>query len=182
MRIVDDKRLRSMPQASMAFTALGQALAAEGSPGAAMESLEEGLILCRFQPEQGPWSMLHHLLATAWVAVTSGRLAQAQELTDAAAERVARFPDGMAMMASRLDAIQGALRERLAESGRAVPLTARELDVLRLLQGSLSLHEIGRELFLSANTVKTHTHAVYRKLGAHSRAEAVRLARESRLI
>ena len=92
------------------------------------------------------------------------------------------IPDGMGMMASRLDAIQVALRERLAESGLAAPLTARELDVLRLLQGSLSLHDIGRELFLSANTVKTHTNAVYRKLGAHSRAEAVRLARESRLI
>ena len=182
MQIVDDKRLRSMPHASLAFTALGQAQAAEGSLETALETLEEGLILRRYQPEQGPWSVLHHLLATARVAVASGRLAQAQELADSAAERVARFPDGMEMMTSRLDAIQAALRERLAESGLAAPLTSRELDVLRLLQGSLSLHDIGRELFLSANTVKTHTNAVYRKLGAHSRAEAVRLARESRLI
>ena len=62
MQIVDDKRLRSMPQVSMAFTALGQAQAAEGSLEAAMESLEEGLILRRRQPEQGPWGVLHHLL------------------------------------------------------------------------------------------------------------------------
>jgi len=182
MRIVDEKRLRSMPHASLAFTALGQAQAADGNLEAAMDSLEEGLLLRRPQPEQGPWSVLHHLLATARVAIASGRLAQAQELADAAAERVTRFPDGMGEMASRLDAIQGALRERLTEPDLEAPLTGRELDVLRLLQGSLSLHDIGRELFLSANTVKTHTNAVYRKLGAHSRAEAVRLARESRLI
>ena len=182
MQLVDDKRLRSMPQLSLAFTALGQAQAAEGSLDAAMETLEEGLILRQRQPEQGPWGVLHHLLGTARVAVAAGRLAQAQELADAAAERVARFPDGMAAMASRLEAVQGALRARLDESELGDPLTVRELDVLRLLQGSLSLHDIGRELFLSANTVKTHTNAIYRKLGAHSRAEAVRLARESQLI
>ncbi len=182
MQLVDDKRLRSMPQLSVAFTALGQVQAAEGSLDAAMESLEEGLILRQRQPEQGPWGVLHHLLGTARVAVAAGRLAQAQELADAAAQRVARFPDGMAAMASRLEAVQGALRARLNDSELGDPLTVRELDVLRLLQGSLSLHDIGRELFLSANTVKTHTNAIYRKLGAHSRAEAVRLARESKLI
>ena len=182
MKIVDDKRLRSMPQLSMAFTALGQAQAAEGSLEAAMESLEEGLILRRRQPEQGPWGVLHHLLGTARVAVAAGRLAQAQELADAAAERMARFPDGMGPMTSRLEAVQGALRARLGDSELGDPLTGRELDVLRLLQGSLSLHDIGRELFLSTNTVKTHTNAIYRKLGAHSRAEAVRVAHESQLI
>ena len=58
----------------------------------------------------------------------------------------------------------------------------RELDVLRLLQGSLSLGDIARELFLSTNTVKTHAHAIYRKLDAHSRDEAVRAARRNQLI
>ena len=62
------------------------------------------------------------------------------------------------------------------------PLTERELDVLRMLQGSLSLHEIAVELYLSANTVKSHARAVYRKLGAHSRADAVRVARERSLV
>ncbi|MCY4727431.1 helix-turn-helix transcriptional regulator [Nocardioides sp. STR2] len=62
------------------------------------------------------------------------------------------------------------------------PLTERELDVLRLLQGSMSLHEISVELYLSPNTVKSHARAVYRKLGAHSRADAVRRARHLTLI
>jgi len=45
--------------------------------------------------------------------------------------------------------------------------------VLRMLGGTLSLREIGNELYVSANTVKTHTQAIYRKLGVSSRREAV---------
>ncbi len=36
--------------------------------------------------------------------------------------------------------------------------------------------EVGEELGLSASTVRTHTHAIYRKLGVHSRTEVVRAA------
>jgi LuxR family maltose regulon positive regulatory protein len=48
-----------------------------------------------------------------------------------------------------------------------------ELTVLRLLGSELSAREIGGKLFLSPNTVRTHTRAIYRKLGVNSRAEAV---------
>ena len=68
---------------------------------------------------------------------------------------------------------------------RAVPgeeRTGREIDILRLLEGALSLQEIAAELYLSANTVKTHSRAVYRKLGVHSRAEAVLVGRQQGLV
>ena len=61
-------------------------------------------------------------------------------------------------------------------------LTERETDVLRLLQGSLSLNEIASDLYVSHNTVKTHTSALYRKLGASSRAEAVQIGRSRQLV
>ena len=48
-----------------------------------------------------------------------------------------------------------------------------ELAVLRLLASELSARDIGGELFLSANTIRTHTRAIYRKLGVNSRADAV---------
>jgi DNA-binding NarL/FixJ family response regulator len=48
-----------------------------------------------------------------------------------------------------------------------------ELAVLRGLAAGLSRREIGNELYISLNTVKTHTRALYRKLGATSQAEAV---------
>jgi len=60
----------------------------------------------------------------------------------------------------------------------ADPLTEREAAVLRLLGGTLSLREIGRELNLSKNTIKTHTRAIYRKLGVSTRHEAVAKGRE----
>jgi DNA-binding CsgD family transcriptional regulator len=57
------------------------------------------------------------------------------------------------------------------------PLTDSEARVLRYLPTHLGAPEIAAELYVSANTVKTHLRHVYRKLGAHSRQEAVQRAR-----
>jgi LuxR family maltose regulon positive regulatory protein len=64
----------------------------------------------------------------------------------------------------------------------AEPLTERELAVLRLLATRLSNREIGRQLYVSINTVRSHIQAIYRKLGVATRAEAVDLARELGLL
>jgi LuxR family maltose regulon positive regulatory protein len=57
-------------------------------------------------------------------------------------------------------------------------LSARELDVLRLLRSELSGPEIARELLVSLNTMRTHTKNIYTKLGVTNRREAVRRAAE----
>jgi LuxR family transcriptional regulator, maltose regulon positive regulatory protein len=57
------------------------------------------------------------------------------------------------------------------------PLTGSETRVLRYLPTHLTAHEIADELFLSVNTVCTHTRHLYAKLGVHSRHEAVDCAR-----
>jgi LuxR family maltose regulon positive regulatory protein len=57
-------------------------------------------------------------------------------------------------------------------------MSGRELAVLRLLPSELSQREIGHELYISVNTVKTHTKDILRKLDARSRSEAVERARE----
>jgi LuxR family maltose regulon positive regulatory protein len=62
------------------------------------------------------------------------------------------------------------------------PLTDREVGVLRLLRGSLSIREIGQTLNVSQNTVKTHTSAIYRKLGVSSRHDAIRRGRDMDLL
>ncbi len=59
----------------------------------------------------------------------------------------------------------------------AEPLTVSETRVLRYLPTHMAAPEIAAELFLSANTVKTHLRHLYRKLGAHNRREAVQRAR-----
>jgi LuxR family maltose regulon positive regulatory protein len=61
-------------------------------------------------------------------------------------------------------------------------LTVRECEVLKLLAGMLTTAEVAGELYISVNTVKTHLKSIYRKLAANHRGEAVRRARELRLI
>ena len=62
--------------------------------------------------------------------------------------------------------------------GLIEPLSARELDVLRLLGTDLDGPEIARELVVSLNTMRTHTKNIYAKLGVNNRRAAVRRARE----
>jgi LuxR family transcriptional regulator, maltose regulon positive regulatory protein len=54
--------------------------------------------------------------------------------------------------------------------------------VLRLLQGTLSLGDIGQTLFVSRNTIKSHTSAIYRKLGTSTRRDTIQRGRELRIL
>jgi LuxR family maltose regulon positive regulatory protein len=65
-----------------------------------------------------------------------------------------------------------------ANNGLIEPLSARELDVLRLLGTDLDGPEIARNLVVSLNTVRTHTRNIYAKLGVNNRRAAVRRAQE----
>jgi DNA-binding NarL/FixJ family response regulator len=60
-------------------------------------------------------------------------------------------------------------------------LTSRELDVFRLIASGHSNAEIGRELFISDTTVKTHVTRLLQKLGVRDRAQAIVLAYQSEL-
>ena len=61
-------------------------------------------------------------------------------------------------------------------------LSDRESEVLRYLPTIMSNADIAAELFVSVNTVKTHVKSIYRKLGATRRQDAVRRARQLRLL
>jgi LuxR family maltose regulon positive regulatory protein len=60
----------------------------------------------------------------------------------------------------------------------ATGLSEREVEVLRLLATTLSGPEIARQLFVSVNTLRTHTKHIFTKLDVNNRQEAVRRARE----
>ncbi len=62
------------------------------------------------------------------------------------------------------------------------PLTARELEVLRLLAAGLSNREIAQELSIALSTVKTHARRIYGKLDVSSRTQAAVRAREWNLL
>lgn len=174
--------LRAAPQASWAFVALAQAQAAAGKADDALDTLEVGLAARRVSNAQGVWGPIHHLLLSARLAAQLGHAERAHDLLAELTQRMSRFSDGMTTMRARVEAVRHLVSDEAAERGLEEPLTEREMHVLRLLHGSLSLQEIASELCLSTNTVKTHAQAVYRKLGAHSRAEAVTVARRRALI
>jgi NarL family two-component system response regulator LiaR len=61
-------------------------------------------------------------------------------------------------------------------------ITRRELDVLELIARGMSNREIAEKLFVSENTVKTHSSRVFDKLGARRRTQAVQLGKEFGLL
>ena len=64
----------------------------------------------------------------------------------------------------------------------ALGITRRELEILELIAQGLSNREIAGKLFVSENTVKTHSSRVFDKLGAKRRTQAVQLGKELRLL
>ena len=142
MQVVDAAGLSGAPHASFAFTALGLAQAAAGEMAAAEATIEQGLVLRRKNPAQGPWGALHHILAASRVALLAGERGTAKQLAEEASARMDRYPQGMECMRQRLRLVEDAISTTPTVSQQSETLTDRELDVLRLLQGSLSLSEI----------------------------------------
>lgn len=64
----------------------------------------------------------------------------------------------------------------------AIGMTRRELEILELIAKGLSNREIAERVFVSENTVKTHSSRVFEKLGAKRRTQAVQLGKELGLI
>ena len=126
------------------------------------------------------WTPFYGLLALARIALEADAAAEARELRARARRQLAACRD------------PGFLRgwagpEETADPG-SVPaagadeLSERELTVLRLLSSQLSLRQIGNELYVSLNTIKTHTRNIYGKLRVGSREQAVARARELGLL
>ena len=76
------------------------------------------------------------------------------------------------------EALAQATRAESAES----PLSEREVEILRLAKRGLPNPQIARSLHISPGTVRNHLSAIYRKLGVHSRHEALQVADERHLI
>jgi two-component system response regulator DesR len=75
-----------------------------------------------------------------------------------------------------------ALAEATRQAKMAQPLSEREVEILRLAKRGLRNPQIAQALHLSPGTVRNHLSAVYRKLGVHSRHEALHVADERHLI
>ena len=156
-----------------ASAALGSVLAAEGRLAEAEQELASAERFFRDEV-----ATLHHtwlLVLLARVRLRRGHLAEAEAMLRSAREALGELIDSGPIPALA-DEVE---RELETASGHAStgelrePPSGAELAVLRLLASDLSTREIGERLFLSPNTIRSHTRALYRKLGVHSRTDAI---------
>jgi DNA-binding NarL/FixJ family response regulator len=109
--------------------------------------------------------------------------AQGYLLKDATPDELARAVRALMQGGAALEpAVAARLLERMSDTERGLELSARELDVLRLLVAGASNKAIAAQLHLSENTVKTHISRIFDKLDVQSRAEAVAVALQRGLV
>jgi LuxR family maltose regulon positive regulatory protein len=81
-----------------------------------------------------------------------------------------------------LESMRSELAEPETAEGSQELLSERELQVLQNLARGLTYEEIGRQLFLSLNTIQSHVKNIYRKLLVNKRVQAIEKARKMNLI
>jgi LuxR family maltose regulon positive regulatory protein len=175
-----ERRLDEHWATTMAHVARAKVLEEQGLLAEAEQELVRAVALSRRGVARV--EIAYALLGSAKVRHALGDEDGARAVLGEARRAVADCPDP-----GILDGLVAAAERRLASreqasAGAAEPLTERELAVVRLFPTELSLREIASALYVSLNTVKTHTRSIYRKLGASSRAEAVERARAAGLL
>ena len=156
-----------------ASAALGAVLVAEGHLAEAEHELTRAVHL--FDDEV---PTVHHtwaLVLLARLRVGRGHLDDAEAALQAAEDALGRLADTgrVADLARDVRRELDALRSRAGTGEVLEPPSDAELAVLQLLATDLSTREIGEQLFLSVNTIRSHRRALYHKLGVHDRAGAV---------
>jgi LuxR family maltose regulon positive regulatory protein len=167
-----------------AHVARGRLFRHDRRPTEARAELERAVSLARRGAGLVEW--LYALTTLAELLRELGDRRGARELVLEARELLSRCPEPGTLAPRLLEQVESALRLVVDVSGaRPVvidELTAREQTVLGLLPTGLSAREIGDELGISRDTVKTHSKRIYQKLGVSSRRSAVARGRELGLI
>jgi LuxR family maltose regulon positive regulatory protein len=158
---------------AVVHTARGAALAAHGAFDEALDSLERGLAMrppTRFQ-------ILDALMPLIPVVRRVGDRDDAAALLSEARTVLAGCRDPGAFQ-RRLAAVDRRFDRRPLRAGDDLgELSAAELRVLRLLDEGLSERQVGKELYVSFNTVHGHVKSIYQKLRVSSKQQALAAAR-----
>jgi len=134
----------------------------------------------------GPVEIAHAHVGLSMAAQATGDAAAARAFLDDARSLIGACPDPGPVITAFLHRAESRVGGPRRVTQLLMPVVGdfseREMAVLRLLASSLSQREIGRTLFISFNTVKTHSRSIFQKLGVATRADAVARARELELI
>jgi LuxR family maltose regulon positive regulatory protein len=175
---VERYALRTYPTSALVFAASAAIRARRGRVDEAQEDAREARRLLGMLTDFMPWYVVETRLVLASAAVRLSDSPGARELVASAEPLVRRMPEATVLH----EWIGLTLDRALDPSSGPALLTTAELRILGFLPTHLSFREIADRLYVSANTVKTQAHAVYRKLDAGSRSEAVTRATEIGLI
>ncbi len=181
-KVIEVHGLADYPLSALAFAAAAASRAHHGRVDEAKRDLRNAVDLLTQLDDFVPWYgaeariLLAH--ASLWLADVIGARTLLAE-----ASRLARRTPGAVIFERWFDEAWAHM-DAVAETSLAGPssLTIAELRILRFLPSHRSFREIAAQLGVSANTVKTQAHAVYRKLGAASRSEAVMRASDAGLL
>jgi LuxR family maltose regulon positive regulatory protein len=150
---------------------------AQGARGGALATLERALTLA------APGGLIRRFVDEGAVMETMLRAAQAGGV---APDYLPRLLAAVAKGAdARRQVNQAAAPPQpsvLSPQQLEEPLSARELEVLRLIASGKSNADVARTLVIATSTVKTHTNSIFAKLRVTSRTQAIALARELRLL
>jgi len=127
-----------------------------------------------------PWYEAEASIVLSRASYRLDDVTRARVLLDEASSFLERTPDAV-ILTNWVDETARTLAPAHGREGREA-LTKAELRTLQYLPSHLSFREIGERIHVSPNTVKTQAQAIYRKLDASSRAEAVELALSAGLI
>jgi LuxR family maltose regulon positive regulatory protein len=180
--MVEERGLGECPTVALVFAASAAARAHQDRADEAKRDLRRAMDLLLALGEFIPWYGAEARVLLAHASLSLADAVGARTLL-AEASRLARRTPGAVIFEHWFEEAW-AYMDTIAESILAGPssLTIAELRILRFLPSHRSFREIGTQLGVSSNTVKTQAHAVYRKLGAASRSEAVARAAEAGLI
>jgi LuxR family maltose regulon positive regulatory protein len=179
---LDARGLVDEPTCALVYAAAAAARARAGRSDEAKRELRRGIELLTDLGDFVPWYGAQARILLAHASLGLADIVRARTLL-AEASRYARRCQDVATFTRWLDDAWAHI-DTLAETSLSGPssLTIAELRILRFLPSHRSFKEIAGQLGVSANTVKTQAHAVYRKLGAASRSEAVARASQAGLL
>ena len=163
--------------------AAGGLMIGDGKVVEAIDELNRGLKLAA--RGSGPTETAYGQILLGRALRLQGEREQAKRLLAEARWTIDASLDPGPVVARLLEQEEEALqvtRSASFEAEELEDLSERELSVLRMMSGDLSQREMGNHLFISFNTVKTHTKHIYRKLGVTQRSEAVARARQLDLL
>jgi LuxR family transcriptional regulator, maltose regulon positive regulatory protein len=176
----DTQGLGAEPMCGIGYAALGRALARQGQLAEAEVQLERALGPVGIDSMAAQRAFA--LLLLAPVRRGRGDLAGARVLVEQARQLIEEFTDPGVLPTLLVQTEQALVSMPRRPVDAPAALTERELVVLRLLPTQLSTREIGSELSVSVTTIRSQVQAIYRKLQASTRSEAVANARELGLL